>query len=248
MKIHLLSDLHLEFGMLPESYATPECDVVVLAGDIWIGVHGVTWAGEMFKQPVIYVPGNHEFYRKHKIAPTIVRMKEVAAPHVHVLDGETVEIDGVRFLGGTLWTDFDLYGMAESSAGVAEYSMNDYRVIEREPYGKLRPSDTVEIHNRHRAFLEQELRKSSDGTVVVTHHLPSEQSVPQQFRGHSLTPAYASNLEKLILDTQPALWVHGHTHNSCDYVMNGTRIVCNPRGYEGHEINPAWKQDLVLEI
>lgn len=249
MRLHILSDLHLEFGPMPRDFEPPPCDVVILAGDIWKTAHGVTWAGETFKTPVIYVPGNHEFYGRHKITPTVARMKEVAAPHVHVLDDDAYIIGGVNFIGATLWTDFNLYGTPEVSAAVARQCMNDFRIIEREPYGPLRPSDTVERHQASRRAIDTYLDLMLTGkTVVVTHHLPSEQSVAPRFRGDSLSPAFASNLEDTILRHRPELWVHGHTHDSADYMIDRTRVVCNPRGYAGEELNPQFDQHLVVDI
>lgn len=96
---------------------------------------------------------------------------------------------------------------------------------------------------------EGELRRPFDGaTVLVTHHLPSYRSVAPNFGGHPLNPCYASNLDGLIERYKPALWIHGHTHMSCDYQLGATRVVCNPRGYVNHNLNVDFKAGLVLRI
>ena len=110
MKLHILNDLHIEF----EDFAPPatDADVVILAGDIGVGVEGLRWAKDRFlDRPVIYVPGNHEFY--HHDLSLIEELKVQAPEHIHVLNDDQVVIGGVRFLGCILWTDFALFGEAE---------------------------------------------------------------------------------------------------------------------------------------
>jgi predicted phosphodiesterase len=250
MKIHVLSDLHLEFS----DFRPPEtdADVVVLAGDINKGDAGMGWARASFPdQPILYVAGNHEFYGRERLE-TLARLRIVAREcGVHFLDDEAVEIGGVRFLGATLWTDFELFGSDEKPWCMkdAQDFMNDFRVINEG--GKVfSPMDSVRLHQKSLAWLERELQRPSGKTVVVTHHLPSRQSVVERFQKSALSAAFASNLEHLF--GPPAdLWIHGHTHDPLDYEVMGTRVVCNPRGYvtfnsgpENFDFNPA----LVVEI
>lgn len=90
------------------------------------------------------------------------------------------------------------------------------------------------------------------GDVVVTHHLPSPRSTHQKYTGSPLNRFFLATmsleLEQLMFDRKPALWVHGHTHETCDYRVGVTRVVCNPRGYDGHEINPAWDAGFTVEV
>lgn len=250
MKLHIISDIHLEFGKLSRAYDPPECDAVILAGDIATGVVGVMWAAETFKVPVIMVPGNHEFYGKRIHAEHIEKMREKArGSSVMVADNAVIEIAGVVFLCATLWADFDLYGNAPLAMQVAAQKSNDYRQIRSADRVLLRPEDTQAMCQESKFFLSEALRRPAAGkTVVVTHFAPSEMSSLPQYRGDLLTPAYASRLEDLILDTQPALWVHGHMHNSSDYRIGETRVICNPRGYYGYELNPEFDPGLVIEI
>ena len=108
MRVHILSDLHLEFG----DYAPEQtgADVVILAGDIHVGCHGIKWVKEHFpEQSVIYVLGNHEFYH-HSISGVF---KEFGAAtgggNICLLENQSVQIGGFTFLGCTLWTDFKLW-------------------------------------------------------------------------------------------------------------------------------------------
>jgi Icc-related predicted phosphoesterase len=97
--------------------------------------------------------------------------------------------------------------------------------------------------------LHRELSQKFDGpTVVVTHHAPSPRSIAPKFADSELNPAFTSNLEPLIEHYQPALWVHGHMHNSSDYKIGQTRVVCNPRGYFPDELNPLFNPDLVVDL
>ncbi len=251
MRIHVLSDLHFEFAKMPRSYTPPECDVVILSGDISAGLPGVIWAKETFTVPVIYVAGNHEFYIKARThADQILKMKEHAeGSTVHVMENETIVIDGVRFIGATLWTDFDLYGQNFFHQQVAQRSMNDYSFIWKTEHERLSADDTLEMHKASRQYITEQLSTPFEGkTVVATHHAPSVLSVHPRWENHPVTPAYASRLENLILDYGPVLWTHGHVHDSFDYELGDTRVIANPRGYEGHEINEKYDPQLVVEI
>jgi Icc-related predicted phosphoesterase len=252
MRVHLMSDLHLEFGKMPRSYTPPQCDVVVLAGDIATGVAGVMWAAETFEVPVIYVPGNHEYYGKRVYTKHLEKMKAKAAgTNVCVLNNGEAQIGGVTFLGATLWTDFDLYGTPWLNLRQAQDEMNDYVAIHTAQQTPLTAEDTRSFHLESRYFLSERLRAlqaNGQKAVVVSHHAPSELSTLPRYKGHPLTPAYASRLEPMIGELAPALWVHGHMHASADYTIYDTRIVCNPRGYHGYELNADFDPALVLEI
>lgn len=247
MKLHVLSDLHIEYAdFVPQPIAA---DVVILAGDIGVGVGGVEWAGETFPdRTVIYVPGNHEYYG-HDIGFTAA-LKAAAADSVHVLNDDVLELDGVRFLGSTLWTDFRLYGEAEASVSRrrAGRGIEDFHSIgngER----RFTPEDSVEIHEKSTAWLAEELAREFDGpTVVITHHLPAQPSIAERYVDDPLNPAFASRLEDLIEKHRPDLWIHGHTHVPCDYDIFGTRVVCNPRGYPREANAAGFRSDLVVEI
>jgi 3',5'-cyclic AMP phosphodiesterase CpdA len=248
MKIHIISDIHLEFGKFRHS--PPESDVVVLSGDIAVGLAGIEWAQKTFDCPVVYVAGNHEFYSNRVLHEHYDKMRQKAAgTNVRFLQNEAAEIDGVRFLGCTLWTDFDLYGNSPVALVVAQQKVNDFQQVKlgyRKPFTS---SDALVEHMVSRQFMRDEFEKGFPGkTVVCTHHAPSELSVHERYQNDKLTPAYASRLENFILTHDPVLWTHGHLHNSVDYEIGDTRVVCNPRGYVGHELNSDFDPELVIEI
>ena len=255
MKLHILSDLHLEISLF-NRFET-DADVIVLAGDIWKGADGVRWASMAWPgRSMVYVPGNHEFYgRQRKEVLSEMRI-EASKTGVHLLDNDEVIIDGpedsVRFLGATLWTDFELHEAKAKPWAMREglRGLNDFRVIHEGSEGHFSPQRSIELHRESLGWLEQKLAVPFDGkTVVVTHHLPSMQSVAERYKTDLISACFASNLDHLF--GKMDLWVHGHTHDSFDYVSDGTRVVCNPRGYEVFNRGPencAFEPKMVVEV
>jgi predicted phosphodiesterase len=248
MRLHILSDIHLEF----EPFDPPEveADIVILAGDIHLKSKGLAWAKERFRSgPVIYVMGNHEYYGTALPKHTAALKAEAKGGNIHVLETDVLELGGVTFLGCTLWTDFEVFGDPRIAGYMATQQMTDYRRIRVSPsYRKLRSIDTAVLHRRSVRWLEEELRaRRGERMVVVTHHAPSLRSVPEGLRENILSAAYASNLERLVAESGAALWIHGHIHAASDYVIGETRVVCNPRGYPD-EVNTGFIDDWTLEV
>jgi Icc-related predicted phosphoesterase len=248
MKIQILSDLHLEFG--PFDVPEASADLLVLAGDIQSKAHGLKWAIESVPdRPVLYVMGNHEFYGGAH--PKLIgKLKQAAAgTNVTVLENDAVEIGGIRFLGCTLWTNFELVGDPRIAGYHATQAMTDFRRIRRSPsYSKLRSIDASHINWRSIRWLTDTMAESPDQpTVVITHHAPSELSLPPERRGKIESAAYASHFDDLVLNASPELWVHGHIHRNSDYRIGTTRVVCNPRGYADSP-NLGFQPDLVVEV
>jgi predicted phosphodiesterase len=233
-------------------------------------------SGEMGNGTTIYVPGNHDYYRQESMeGAERLAAKAVASSNVFLANPDEYVFGGTRFLGCTLWTDYLLYGNQMAAMGHAGRWLNDHRLIktadnsmyrsypsaafayddrfarQAQPPQRMRlftPDDALRRHKRELAWLEARLKEPFLGpTVVITHHSPSPRSVPDRFRDDPLSPAFSSNLEWLIEKYQPDLWVHGHTHDSFDYNIGKTRIVCNPAGYQ-HEPNIEFQWDLVIEI
>ena len=249
MKIHILCDLHVEFG----NFVPPVvgADVVVLAGDVHVKNRGLQWIfDQKFEIPVLYVLGNHEFYHD-KFPGLIDKLKrDVKGTNIHVLENDSVEIGGHRFFGCTLWSDMELFGDPSVASFFAAESMNDYRLIRHSKAARgLQPSDTVSKHSESVKKLTKFLEAGDpERSVVVTHHAPSIQSIANRYRKDHLSAAFASNMENFILEHQPRLWIHGHTHESFDYEIGKTRVVCNPRGYASIEENKGFKPDYTLVV
>ena len=253
MRLAVFSDLHLEFA--PFEPPPLDVDLVILAGDIDLGTKGIYWAERSFKAPVIYVVGNHEFY--HGEVRDLWRdLRDAAAfcPKLTLLENQALEIEAhgraCRFLGTALWTDFAACGEDEVRRAMVEARdfMADYRVI-RNGRRTLTPEDTLVWHEEAKNWLNAELGKPFEGeTIVVTHHAPSLRSVAPRFEGSLLNGGFVSDLEDLVLATQPALWVHGHTHHNVDYRIGRTRVVANQRGYRSDRPASGFRPDLVLEL
>jgi len=267
MKINVISDLHLEFADL----TLPGGDVLILSGDVCEAerLKKNTYDPEYTALPnedaerrpdrynrffieecakyrhVIYVMGNHEhygsvFYDTYKI------IKSHVPDNVHLLEKETIEIDGVLFVGASLWTDMNrgdeltMYHMRSM--------MNDYRHIrvrvvdfKSATYHRLSPENTVQVHNESLNYIKSALQANRDSkqlpVVVVTHHSPSKLSIHPRYQSDIImNGAYSSDLSEFILDhPEIRVWTHGHTHDPFDYMVGSTRIICNPRGYKNYE-------------
>jgi Icc-related predicted phosphoesterase len=247
VKLHVLSDLHTEFA----EFSPPDtgADVVILAGDIGVGLGGIEWAAGHFpNHPVIYVPGNHEYYGQD--ITFIEELVKQSPENIHVLNNDTIVLNGVRFLGSTLWTDFRLHGESESwfARQRAKRFMEDFSSI-KNGGRTFTPEISVGLHDASRAWIASHLDTHFDGpSIVVTHHLPAAMSVAKRYANDPMNPAFASRLEDIIERYQPDLWIHGHTHEPCDYELFGTRVVCNPRGYPREKRDSTFDPGLVVEI
>lgn len=252
MKVWLFSDLHLEVADLHQALAIPDADVCVVAGDLCRApANGVFWLAKHIApaMPCVFVAGNHEFY-KNAIREGLEDGRAAAAqfPNVHFLEDDAVIIDRVRFIGATLWTDYRIEGHPELAMAYAYERMNDHRLIakQRNPWRRFLPETAYRMHQDSRQFIDTALKADRIATVVVTHHLPHAKSVPSRFMGDLLNAAFASDLSEVIESGRPALWVHGHTHDSCDYRVGRTRVLCNPYGYDGE--NSAFNPALVVTV
>jgi len=248
MEILVLSDLHLEFANLPPPAS--KVDVVILAGDIWTKDNGIHWARAIWPdKPIVYVAGNHEFYHTERIAMLETLRNSAREADVHFLENDAIVIDGVRFLGCSLWTDFELFGPDKKLGCMREgrENLNDFRLI-HEGANLFTPRDAIRVFNESSAWLSSKLDEQYQGkTVVVTHHLPSIRSVAPQYKEDVLSACFASSLDRLLGRSE--LWIHGHTHTSFDYMVEGTRVICNPRGYvrRGHAENADFNAGLVID-
>jgi len=237
--IRLLSDLHQEFGPykvqpLPEDSET----VLVLAGDIDVGVDACDFVIEQSENfaHVIYLLGNHEFYNNDLDTLANDVADELADfPKVSFLDNDSVVIEGVHFIGSTLWSDMD--NENPESMFRIERCLNDYDLIKNRG-DKIFATDTIRLFKDNMAYLDQTLSESHPDyrNVVLTHHGPSRKSVHPIYRGSGINGAFVSNCERLMYDHDIAYWLQGHTHQTSAYEVDGCKVRMNPFGY-GHAEN-----------
>jgi len=262
MKIRIASDIHTEFmardlhkiDRITNTLILPcmEDDkqtVLILAGDI----------GSAYKPDILvkflevvcsrflsvhYISGNHEFYGGCLgITESMIADKTKHLSNLVFGNGKYSPTGLPDIHQYTLWTDFcngDNYSMQ-----MASYTMNDYRVCFGEYEGvKMTPVETL---IRHKQYIQQLEAHLKEGDIVVTHHLPSYKSIDARFKSSNVNSAYASDLDALILEKKPKLWIHGHTHASNDYMLGNTRVISNPRGYT-IDLNPDYNSKLLVEI
>ena len=246
MKALLISDLHFEFhrdGGLSFVESLPEADVLLCPGDL-SNAAGI-WEALLLlleKYPhVVYTYGNHEFYGsnipavKTKVEKLVNRLPKMGNLYgkLHVLDNSTCEIEGRRFIGTTLWFRKVMGGLKY------ERMLNDFS----------------QIGNSHQRIYEENdkaeefLRDTVTGDdIVLTHHMPAPQSVHPKYADSPINRFFLTDVSWIIEQRQPKLWVHGHTHESCDYCIGRTQVLCNPFGYVAYEENRAFNPDLIVEI
>ncbi|MGO7319378.1 metallophosphoesterase [Rhizobium ruizarguesonis] len=255
MRAWIFSDLHLELGT-SSKLDIPDADVCICAGDLSDRgvVPSIRFLGEVVapRMPVVFVPGNHEYYRASIVEGFDAGVEEALKYHdVFILDGGAALISGVNFVGATLWSDFALFGDARLAMLADGEVSHDYREIKlsKRPFKRFTTRSAMERHFEARTIIDRFLGASSGvPTVVVTHHAPSILSVSPEQVDDPLTPSFASSLERIILRHQPRLWVHGHLHNSSDYHIGSTRVVCNPRGLPGEASSKTFDPKMVIEI
>jgi hypothetical protein len=204
----------------------------------------------------VFVAGNHEFYGSDLVS-TLAALREAAAGStVHVLERDAWHHRGVRFLGCTLWSDHRLYATPEERAlGLQQATtlVRDFSRITVSPDApdKLTPDVAQRLFDDTVTWLEARFAEPHAGpTVVVTHFAPTRLSIHPRFAGSPINACFASDLASHITRWQPQFWLHGHTHDSFDYRIGSTRVVCNPRGYapKGVVENALFDPNLVIDL
>jgi len=246
MRALLVSDLHFEFhrdGGQSFVESLPDADVLLCPGDL-SDASGIWDALLKFcarYKHTVFCFGNHEFYGsnipqvKAKVEKLVKRLPTMGDKYgkLHVLDNSICEIEGRRFVGTTLWF--------RSMPGNLKYD----RML----------NDFVQIGNAHQRIYEENdkaelfLRDTvTSDDIVLTHHLPAPPSVSPKYEGSPLNRYFLTDVSWIIEQRQPKLWVHGHTHDSCDYSIGRTQVLCNPFGYAAREENRAFNPNLIIEI
>ncbi|MFC4275324.1 metallophosphoesterase [Achromobacter aloeverae] len=259
MRLGLYSDLHLE--LMPHGSWQPpalDVDVMILAGDIASHTHGLAWGRDTFRQranppEVVYVAGNHEYYDAHLGLLSELKTPGWKEEGIHFLERETLILPGVRILGCTLWSAFDLYGKDGMNRAMADarQHLSDYWMIKARNGQRLSPVDTWELHEKSVRWLDYELTTPFEGTtVVVTHFAPHRRCIAPRYEGDSLTPYFVTDMTGIMTKHQIDVWCFGHTHYNVDFIAEGgCRVVSNQRGYRGEvQAGNGFRPDLIIEL
>lgn len=245
MKFLVLSDVHGGTGFLHGGEYSDT--VLIIAGDFDETKRSryrtdIEKLCKQFKN-VVLVPGNHEYYGSniHKTHSVLQTMDDEIENFIFLQD-RSIWIDDVFIVGSTLWTDFNKDPLVKFDARL---KMNDYKHIRNGPpeegwKRKLTVEDVELMHYKSKKYIEsavdtERTKVHNDiKVVVVTHHAPSYQSVASRYKNDTLNACYCNHMDKFVEDLQANVWIHGHVHNSFDYTIGETRVICNPRGYESY--------------
>lgn len=252
-----MSDLHTDAApfSLPETPRDVDC--IIIAGDVADGhERSSRWLGEQVVPlglPVVYVCGNHDYYG-HDLGDDGAELYRQAGVELMHPGRLTIEIAGTRVIGCTLWTDYAINNDVDLARAWARYSMPDMQAIDC-GLRRVGTRDLMHAHWRQRLIVESELAADFAGsTIVVTHHAPHPMSLRSPIFIDDSDASFVSDLSEMIEKYHPAAWVHGHLHQTYDYYVSATRIICNPRGYAvvnsaGMRVeNRGFVPDLVIEI
>lgn len=267
MKIRIISDLHLDVNAdYPLKLADNKTKTVV-CGDVAGNFETASaWLDNNVKNGVM-VAGNHIVYNHspHSIQYLTTQYEKcfpLTAPFSFLHNSFKI-IDDVVFVGGTLWTDYNLFGQEQQgiSMWAAKRALNDFRYGQYNAKGfyeketeediqPLQPEHCVKMFAATLKKIDEVCQQFADKKiVVVTHHAPSIESMPPHYQNSTLAPSYISNLDDFILSRQNIkLWCHGHIHAPADYQIGQCRVVCNPRGYVSQNENPAFAENFMVEI
>lgn len=265
MKIALISDIHAEFynnepNWLPPLPENP--DVLVLAGDIHIGksiIHFVERVSKALPRThLVVIAGNHEFYRQYRLGTlNTYRKAFVGHARIHFLENDYVDIEGIRFIGATLWTGFPLHSTQYTSKQVMAYAkdnVSDFSLIAEDSGDKVvvfSPEMSKTLFEESKTKITQLLAESDmKKCVVVTHFPPAKTLQHPKFTPDMETSYFTADCADIIEAYQPAYWFYGHNHWSSMACMGNTTLVSNQFGYP----NERWKMggdfnpDLMIEI
>lgn len=270
MRAWIVSDLHYSpmDALMGAPFRIPDADICICSGDISEDISTtIAYLRRDIERhmPVILVLGNHDYYNASIDFALERARREIEGTRIHLLENQSIEMAGCRFVGATLWTDFavsiggDEHIPPEErraiAFGLVPSQMADFSCIFRSDVrregetGLITVREILERHIASRSFIDRELEKPFGGrTFVVTHHAPLIQSFDPHFYGEITNAAFGSDLSDLIARRRPSVWIHGHIHRFRDYMADETRVICNPRGYGGERETSGFRAGFVIDL
>lgn len=267
MKLWIWSDIHDEIGGSITLPPYPDADAILIAGDLGHARRIQDIARfyiDHYNLPIIFVAGNHEFYRQETMAKAIADIEYAEQRSIiegwkqrfHFLNRDTLVIGDTRFIGATLWVDGALGAVSQEDRiwrlREAVLALNDFRVIKTAKDKVFRPADMIDLFRKDSAYIREQLMQPFDGnTIVLTHHMPHPDCTPEMYKNNKYSYLFASSEkpfgELFHSDTAPDLWVCGHTHEAFDIGIGNTRVICNPHGYDHEYGRNGFRWDLVVD-
>ncbi|NKN01138.1 metallophosphoesterase [Rhizobium leguminosarum] len=269
MRAWIVSDLHVSpMDFLAPTIAVPEADICICVGDVSNNITtSINFLRRMIEphMRVILILGNHDYYDGSIDFVLDSARRQIAGTRVQLLENQTIHLEGCRLIGATLWTDF-LVSVGDDehlppeerralALGVVPHQIADFHSIFRsdergeDENGLITARELLGRHKESRAFIDTELGRPFSGrTIVLTHHAPHPASSDPRFFGQPSSAAFVSDLSDLIARRKPDVWIHGHVHRFRDYMVDGTRVLCNPRGYRGELGLSGFRPRFVIDL
>lgn len=264
MNIWHISDLHFSEQQIAEAFSygsVPNADIAVVVGDVSDRMDdSLAWCAKVIRphMPVIYVPGNHDFYYADLTETSARARRQAVKLGIYYLDSDTVYVGGVRFIGATFWSDLELDAVEDGRLCPTKMSANLLRARKGSDYKKIyldrrnslfaTPEFTRALHFEQKRYITRMLARKHNGpTVVATHFAIHEKSVNPLYRHTPTSHCYMSDQDQVIAQFSPTIWLHGHVHDCFEYDIHGTRVVCNPGGY-AHESGNGFRWSLVHTV
>ncbi|MFA1624353.1 metallophosphoesterase [Rhizobium mongolense] len=270
MRAWIVSDIH--YSPMDVLWGTPlhvpDADICICAGDISDVVStSIAYLRRNIERhmPVILVLGNHDYYNSSIDFALERARRQIEGTQIHLLENQSIQLAGCRFVGATLWTDFAVSLGGDEHIPPDERRVKAFRLVPslmadfsciyrsdtRRPgdNGLITVREILERHIASRSFIDRELSKPFGGrTFVITHHAPLIQSFDARFFGYPTNAAFGSDLSDLIARRRPSVWIHGHIHKFRDYMADNTRVICNPRGYSGEREISGFRSGFVIDL
>lgn len=255
----VISDLHFNnFSTHLYPNIKPNSEILVMLGDV-CEVDQVRQMMPFFRyvssnwKLILFIPGNHEFYGYFlDDTVSVLKCELQSLTNIKILDNECYRVNNTLFVGSTLWSNMDNDNPVTKV--VCKGAISDYKYIKKSYYENnkhpITPNDTVALFDRNIEFIEDSVfNKGNDEIVILTHHAPSYSCVDAKYKGERTNGAFVSDLNEFILDNpQIKVWAYGHTHNAKDFYIDTCRVVSNPKGYSGENMNDKQYKPITVKI
>jgi predicted phosphohydrolase len=255
MTIQYCSDLHLELPentkWLQSNPLVPSADILILAGDVipFVAMEQcadfISFLADHF-QATYWLPGNHEYFGSDITAGRYGSFREAIRPNVFLLNNQVEQVEDVALVFSTLWSH-----ISPAAEWDIARSVTDYRSIlqDGQPF---RPLHSNRLHAECLSFAQSavaDVRANNSKVVVATHHVPTLQNYPKQFKGSLINEAFASELYDYIGPSGINAWIYGHHHcNTPEFMIGNTRLLTNQLGYIRKREYYGFRKDAVIQV